>query len=325
MTRRTRPRLGIRLIAVTLAVTLPELASSADPALPWSKMIWESGTLGGETVKHLALDVAITLEGSKGPATMQLDTGAVNWVYEVPYRQLNRNDPRDSSVNPEAFTLSGIMGDRPFDKERFYLRKNFGEPIEAGKASEIGTVGATFFEQRILVLDFVAQQLAILDKGQDLPAAIASRAGFTAIEYRHGKLFIAVTLNGIEERNVFFDSGSSSFSLLTSRRHWLEWTGAKPEDPANRQMPGNSWDQKAMFVGAPLKGDMCVATTCVPRPLAYFESTGIQNLDFDRASYTISGLFGNAPFDGRYTVIVDLPHNRFGLIEGSLANPTAHR
>jgi len=31
-------------------------------------------------------------------------------------------------------------------------------------------------------------------------------------------------------------------------------------------------------------------------------------------------LIGNVPFDGRYTVVVDVPHRRFGLFAGALAN-----
>jgi hypothetical protein len=45
-----------------------------------------------------------------------------------------------------------------------------------------------------------------------------------------------------------------------------------------------------------------------------------RNLDFDRYPFKAAGLLGNLPFDGRFTVIVDLPNKRFGLIAGSAAD-----
>jgi len=74
------------------------------------------------------------------------------------------------------------------------------------------------------------------------------------------------------------------------------------------------------MVGAPMSGEMCFGRACIPSPLVFFESSGLKNLDFDQFRYKASGLFGNVPFDGRVTVIVDVPRRRFGLIAGSLGN-----
>ncbi|HKE23749.1 MAG TPA: hypothetical protein VKB88_15395 [Bryobacteraceae bacterium] len=81
-----------------------------------------------------------------------------------------------------------------------------------------------------------------------------------------------------------------------------------------------SWDNTARVVGAPMKGEMCFGRACLPSPLMFFASTGLKDFDFDHQRYKASGLFGNVPFDGRVTVIVDVPQRRFGLIAGSLAN-----
>lgn len=100
-----------------------------------------------------------------------------------------------------------------FERERFHVRKEFGvswltlfiESIEQrfyllrGKPILFGTIGAAFLEQRVLLLDFVAQRVAILGKGEELPAVIAGRTGFTPIEYRNSKMFVALALNGVEQ------------------------------------------------------------------------------------------------------------------------------
>jgi hypothetical protein len=72
-----------------------------------------------------------------------------------------------------------------------------------------------------------------------------------------------------------------------------------------------------LWEGAPLKGSMCVGQACVTAPVLYFDSTGLENLDFERYPFQTSGCFGNVPFDGRFTVVLDLPHRRFGVMAGS--------
>ena len=210
-----------------------------------------------------------------------------------------------------------------FQGERFHVRTDFGDPIAPGKPVTLGTVGLDFFGQRILVLDFVRQRMAVLDKGVDLPDTVQHRVDFVPLENRNGKMFVAVTLNGHEERGMFYDTGSSLFSLMTTRSRWRELTGRQPEDPANDIWTIKSWGKDAPLVGAPLKGEMCVARACISDPLVYFESSGLEGLDFDRYPYKAAGLFGNVPFDGRFTVIVDVEHGRFGLAAGSIADRTS--
>jgi hypothetical protein len=44
-------------------------------------------------------------------------------------------------------------------------------------------------------------------------------------------------------------------------------------------------------------------------------------MDLDKYSFVASGVIGNAIFDGRFTLIVDVPGRRFGLVAGSLGKP----
>jgi hypothetical protein len=59
--------------------------------------------------------------------------------------------------------------------------------------------------------------------------------------------------------------------------------------------------------------------------LIFFAPTILANLDLERAPYRIAGVLGNALFEGRYSVVVDLPHRRFGLMAGSAAFPARAR
>jgi hypothetical protein len=52
--------------------------------------------------------------------------------------------------------------------------------------------------------------------------------------------------------------------------------------------------------------------------MIYFETSGLENLRFDKYSFPASGLIGNAVFMNQYSVMVDLAGQRLGLIKGSL-------
>jgi hypothetical protein len=298
-------------LALLLAGALAA-GGGTEPVLGWSKMVWSEMKVAGRTLPHAALSVEVAIDGFPAPALMQLDTGAINWVYRVPKGTALQRTVRGG----HEFSISGTAAGRRFHDEWFRSRKD-GEYMKEGKPV-IGTLGAPFFENRILILDLVASKVAILDT--ELPAAVEHRAAFTPLEYRDGKMFVAFQVNGREERLMFFDSGSSAFAMVTTRRRWQEMTGRQPADTRNEKWDVNSWGKTARMVGAPLNGQMCFGRACVPSPLVFFESGGLKDGDFDQYPYKASGLFGNGPFDGRVTVIVDVAHRRFGLIAGSLAN-----
>jgi hypothetical protein len=336
---------GLRILLMAFAVS-PFVAAQKPPAggpISWSPIRWSSQKLGDNTLDHSALMVEFRLDGVKDPALMQLDTGCdVDLVYGASYDRLGGRFPR---VARNQVSLSGRAAGSRFERERFYVQESPGGihvnltpllavalppaglallaaeslPRSGGGPALLGTIGAEFLEERILLLDFVSQRVAFLPSGAALPEDVEGRIQFAPMEYRDRKIFVAVTLNGATRRDMIFDTGSSAVPIETTRRHWLEWTGRREDDAKNRLMVVNAWGKPARLVGAPLTGGLCVGAACLPAPLAYFESTGLRSLDFD-SLFDTAGLIGNVPFDGRYTVVVDVPHRRFGLFAGALAN-----
>lgn len=300
------------------------------PAIAWTRMIWMSIDTAAGQREHGALMVEVRLDGMAKPALMQLDTGCDSDLLNgVPYEYLDRHD---RAVGQRQFALSGAAAGSRFADERFTVQKGseaslLGRAVifaarhwgyGTGKPLILGILGAAFFEQRVLLLDFAAGRVAMLAYGEELPEAAARRVAFVPLEYRNSKMFVKLTINGQTERYLAFDTGSSTMAVTTTQRRWLEWTGRQPGDAGNRQLKVNSWGREVSLVGAPLKGRMCVGEACVTAPLVFFEPTGIANLDFNRYGFPIDGVFGNVPFDGRFTVVLDVPHRRFGLLEGSL-------
>jgi hypothetical protein len=160
-------------------------------------------------------------------------------------------------------------------------------------------------------------RLAVLGENAILPQALDRGVEYLPMSFQLGHVLVAATIDGQEAPNAIFDTGSSMIPLLTSRKRWLEWTHRQPEDPLNSTLRGNSWGQEAVLTGAPV-GTLCIGAACLSHPEIYFEPSPASNRDLDKCP-RLSGLFGNAIFDGRYTVIVDIPDRRLGLIHGSFA------
>jgi hypothetical protein len=295
-------------------------------------MVWS----GEKTIEHAALLVEAQIRGVARPVLMQLDTGCdVNLVYEIPFGQVDPGFPRTGS---NQALLAGAIAGRGFEREPFFVRKaglpwlnRLAASIEQrvatwkGKPVLLGTVGAAFVERRALLLDFVAGKVAILGDGEELPPDMANRMAFSAVERRDRKIFVRAVVNGVEERNLAFDTGSSALPVATTRRQWLRWTGRQADDPKNTALRLWSWDRYLTMTGAPMRGSLCVGAACLESPMAYFEPSGAGRLDFDRYPFPITGVIGNALFDGRFTVVVDLPRSRFGVFGGSLSAEGATR
>jgi hypothetical protein len=177
----------------------------------------------------------------------------------------------------------------------------------------------TFFNHRLLLLDFVRNKIAIGNKWQVLPDSVEKQASFAPLQYRNGKVFVSVRIDETEESGFFYDTGSSALPMVTTRERWSDLTRRQPDDPTNEVWKVNSWGKDAALVGARLPSSLCVGSACIDSPMIYFETSELENLRFDKYRFPASGLIGNAVFMNQYSVIVDLAGQRLGLIKGSLS------
>jgi hypothetical protein len=182
-----------------------------------------------------------------------------------------------------------------------------GEARTSVQPVRLGTLGVDFFRNRILLLDFVRQRLCILDEQGKLTETTEHAASFVPLTIRGGHLMVPLTVNGNVETDFFYDTGSSLFPIATTRAKWQVITGRNGTESDNQIWRVNSWGREAVMVGAPIRGNLQVGEARLSRPLVFFESSGIPDL-------ANANLFGNALFFGRFTVIVDIPGKRFGLI-----------
>ena len=80
----------------------------------------------------------------------------------------------------------------------------------------IGSLGLSFFAERILVLDYPRTRFLVLPKHASLPDDLAAGMAFVPATLRNGKLYLPAALNGHLRGDIFFDTGASAFALTTS-------------------------------------------------------------------------------------------------------------
>jgi hypothetical protein len=305
---------GLTILAIA-AIAVLRPPTPEDNRIRWSKMVWASSKINGQTVEHAALMAEAELDGSSTPVLMQLDLGT---YWTVMYNSAYANLGIKSREAQNGVLMSGTIANRHFRDETFGFRTDVPKPARANEPPLLGTIGSRFFEHRILVLDFVAQRLAILGKHAALPPGLQRGIEYLPAEFTYGHLVVTATVNGRVLPNAIFDTGSSMFPFFTGHKRWTELTHRQVDDPANSTVRVNSWGKGAVLIGAPVQ-TLCIASACISHPTIYCEGSRLPNLDIDRSPF--SGIFGNVPFDGRFTVIVDIPGRRFGLIKGSVEAP----
>jgi hypothetical protein len=281
--------------------------------MEWANFAWES--------QKEAMYVPVKLEFDKTTYWLQLDTGCEEMlIYDVPLRQLTRQ----TEFQGKHFILSGKIGNYEFRNERFRIKKNYGNEIQSSeKYGEIGTLGLIFFMHRILVIDYPNERFCICNSLTELPKELVKKTRFTKVRIRHGKLFLEeLRFNDKPLKGIFLDTGSSKFTLiLLLRQRWEKLTGKKGNESDCQYLEVPAWGKKVTLSGARAKGTLNLGDLEIEDPVTYFDpnipASGVKSLlmRIGIRIFRVNGIMGNAPFYDKYTVILDLQQNKFGLFK----------
>jgi hypothetical protein len=301
-------RIKFFIILLLLAV------ESCSAGIEWSRFEWISSTIGDKTFDQVGILVPVKLKGNPKTFWMQLDTGAdFTVLYQIPFNQLKY--PAQPITGQEDFVaLSGSIGNCPFDSFPVFMYKDFGDSINDKKEHPvIGSVGQDILVGRILVLDFPKKRFCLTDSFDTAVKSLLSRASFVNLNRRDNKLFVHVQIADTSSDDFFYDTGASLFPMTTSKAMWQKLIGLQGNEKSNIRMSVPSWGQEAVLIGAPSKGALTFGTLHVTSPIVYFDSTGL--IAFSQGPFKADGLLGNALFYDKYTVVIDLIHNRFGILK----------
>jgi hypothetical protein len=278
--------------------------------LEWIPFVWESGDDWGKYIEKMAIYVPVTIDELPYKFTMQLDLGTYTTVFNKntfkpfleKYPSLNNKVDRGiwiKNVNLKLgkVSFSGIdVGLYPQGKELSL------DSINAAPEIEIGVVGADLFQDKVVIIDYKSNKLAITDS---VPIAYQN-VSFVIFETYEGLIKLPFRINGNMEY-LLFDTGASYFSLATTKQNALAIGGTQIIDSLRVSTWGDRW---ISFYGLETVVPVAFGDKNMGKSIVYYtESEGFDDL---YSSLNIWGLTGNGFFLNDM-VVIDYKHNRFGI------------
>jgi len=295
--------------------------SGLSEELEWIPFLWVSETISERRLEKCSINIPVTIDELPYKFTMQFDLGAVRTVfYGNPLKPFLENYPSLSNKldNEKTFWIEGeknpMFGDVNLQLGEFLFKgidvglfDGYGqeispETINSETEIHIGTIAPDLFEDKILIIDYKLNRIAVIET---LPEKFAN-ASFEKIKIESGRIKIPFQINGKTEY-LMFDTGSSIFSLVTSKQNALAIGGTEIVDTLRIRSWGTYYDFHGLKTNTPIM----FGTTNLGNPYVYY---GDHPAPFDLffESENIWGITGNAFFLDN-VVIIDYRNNRFGV------------
>jgi len=321
-----KPKQQIIVIAFLFALFAPIFTKAQSRNVfsgkGWIPFSWESMKLGNRIFDKAAIIVPFKIDGIDADFTLQFDLGATSSMLygnSIDYF-LNKNSALKTKLDTttKRFMIQGSknggfknldahLGSIKYTFDDMAYFKGFGDTltvdsIKKGKPIRIGTLGAPFFKDKVLIIDYPNQRFLILDS---LSAKAASDFDFVDARLDMGTLKIPFTIDGTPNW-LMFDTGSSIFAIMTDQQHYNAFTGNTPVD----SLGITSWGQIKMVYGKQINKPVKLGNATLSDNYVYM-MPGNDWDDFYKQE-KIVGLTGNAFFLNN-VVAIDFKHLKFGI------------
>lgn len=299
-------KLGISFILLFLLCT----ACSQNQSLNWIPFNWEGDTISGRYIEKAFIYIPVKIEDLPFDFTMQLDLGTDQTLFYgntiQPYLE-ECASLSDKYEIPMFKNISLHMGAADFKGINIGYYNNFGEKISRDSLysktpKHIGTIAADMFRDKILVIDYKSQKLAVTDslptEYKPLPAE--------KIELENGLIKLPFCING-KECKLMFDTGSSPFQLVTSKERAFEISDSLVIDSLNGPL---WWGKDISFYGLDVNKPVVFGGKAFINSKVYYDKEGLWNEGYN--SLNVWGITGNAYFFDK-VVIIDYKNKLFRI------------
>lgn len=277
---------------------------------------WSVDEYDDHTEAHSAMLIPVTIPGLQKTLYMQFDTGSQ-------YSFL-RSEALD------AMESRGVTLNLYEQEDRYYVPRftaNIGEnqavwePCRVfGRAATIdwedpeainiiGTIGTDFIDRKVCVIDFPGKQIHLHDdRSEDMNA----QGAFVPFGFKGRRIMLPAAIDGTAMQ-LFYDSGCSSFGLLTSQYHFERFSDAAV-DEINLSV-GRHGDSVAVH-HKPCDLTVTLGNAELPlKRVSYVELYGFLQTTVGRL--VDGGFLGNKSLT-ESTLILDTRASEFLVIPGSL-------
>ncbi len=276
---------------------------------------WVNDSIGNHFETQTVMIIPLKIEGFSHKFYMQFDTGSpYTYIYEndlkslknigVAYKEVIKDDER------YVKNLNFILGGNHINASMLKILENYGNTFTKKDTIgriKIGTIGSDFMDNSITAIDFKNQFLQFY---KERPEWMASLGNFQPFDFKGRRFMLPATIDG-NALELFYDSGSSAFGLITSKYRYDKYTDKQTKEI---DYSANRW------------GD---ALPIHHKPTQKMITIGGSNLELKRISYVdmyakyqkfmspftrIGGWLGNKPFT-EITLILDTKKEEFIVIK----------
>ncbi|MFD2720923.1 hypothetical protein ACFST9_19540 [Hymenobacter monticola] len=278
-----------------------------------SRFAWRADTTGSHITPHAVLLVPVTLPNCPRTCYLQFDTGApYSLLYSHALAALQARYPATGpALKPQADALQNFqfaIGQGQVAARTIRVREMGARTLPADSAAPfvIGTLGTDVLEGRVLIIDYARQRFELRT---NVPDSLARQAVFAPMTFEQRRLLLNAGLKEADKQ-LYFDSGSSAFALLTSQATWQEM--ARPGAP-DQVTPVNSWGKTLTAHTVPTAASLQIGTRTLPLgTVTYIDGTSFMERMLMQFS-GMGGMLGNEVFS-QHTLILDVKGRRYGLV-----------
>ena len=280
----------------------------------YNEIYWKSDSLGNTIMEKTAFFVKIKIVGIEGYFYMQFDTGTPKTIF---YGSTLTRVLKTKSAKKIEFTKDSTqivknikiqIGKTTFFTNRIDVKPDFGSDILDTAFTVIGTIGFDALVGRTLILDFKSDKIAFTKKP-------IKELGFSTIIVKDASVnrfpLLIPALMDKKKIRLFYDTGSSMFSLLTSTKKLKEM---KSESGIDTLCCVRNW--KNLLPVYRRKTHSKIDFNGIKSENDYVYGININMINF--LNYMpesfIYGMTGNKLFSSKI-IVVDNKNNEFGISE----------
>ncbi|QIL41638.1 hypothetical protein G7074_21645 [Pedobacter sp. HDW13] len=292
-------------------------------AYHWFSFKWYSDSVSGKYFDKLAVLLPVKIDTIKANFVAQFDLGANETVLygndlknyfpsqQYLYSLLDTSHKATSDGGLVSYPSKKItLHIGSYQTKDFFVFDKYGDGIPKDSLytpslKHIGTIGASFTKNKVLVMDFPNKRMCLLDS---ITRYWASKASFVDCRLKNGRIQLPFTING-QQHWMMFDTGASVFPLSTDKTFWETIVDAEAQPDT---LKVNSWGEKVPYYGAVIKSDIYLGKYKLPKQKAWYNENK-RLLDFNKGE-GITGTTGNAYFFN-HVIIIDFKNKRFGVVK----------
>lgn len=283
----------------------------------YSNIIWVNDTIGGEIIQKTAFYVPVKIEGIKEALYMQFYSGnAATVLYGKTLKRLLKKYPsvktsfsKDNVAYLNNATIN--IGKLKFKSKEIKILATMVSSEIDSSFIKIGTLGFDTFVGRTLILNFKTNKIAITTK------SIAELDGkFEIIENASVNKFPLLIPVKIGENNtrLFYDTGSSMFSLLTSE---TKLAILKSDKKTDTLCCISSWGKDYKIYRKQINQSIAIGTS-IHKGEYIYGFIKLKRVNY-LPNWFLFGMTGNRLFENQI-IAIDNKNNKFGIHKSQFLN-----